>query len=307
MNRAPHPFSLRQLQYAIAVADTLSFRHAAELCHVSQPALSIQLAQLESALGVRLFDRDQRTVRLTSTGAELIERARSMTQDADALACAAQARQDPLSGTLRFGIIPTMSPYFLPSIAAAFRKAHPKLNARWVEERTDVLVRSIEHGELDAAFVALEAPLGDLVHSVVGEDAFVLAASKQHPLGAQQGSVKASDLRNVDVLLLEDGHCFREQALAFCSRGRARELEFRATSLPTLVQMVASGAGVTLLPQMAVPTEGKGLRIRRFVQPAPFRTLALVWRKRSALKSALETLTATAKGAYEAVTRAQKV
>lgn len=300
MNLAPHPFTLRQLQYVVAVADTLSFRKAAERCHVSQPSLSAQLAQLEEVLGTRLFERDRRRVLLTTSGKELVERARRLLVETDAFMEAARRASDPLSGTLRLGIIPTVSPYLLPSVTPALRKAYPRLTVLWLEDKTEVLVRDLEKGALDGAVVALEAEVGDVESELIAEDPFVLVTPKDHPLGASKAEVTPSDLRGEDVLLLDEGHCFRVQALALCSRARAKELEFRATSLPTLTQMIAAGTGVTLLPSLAVATEVQRsqLRVRPFVNPVPKRTLALIWRKRSPLAGALRQVAATVRGAY---------
>lgn len=297
-----HDFSLRQLQYAVAVAEALSFRRAAEACHVSQPSLSAQLAQLEAALGVRLFERDRRRVLPTVAGRELVGRARLVLRDADDLALAARRTSDPLTGTLRLGVIPTVAPYLLPRATPALRAAYPGLTVRWVEEKTTALVRALEAGDLEAALLALEADVGDVEREVVGRDPFVLATPADHPLGASSAPVKAAELRRASVLLLDDGHCFREQALAFCAGAKARELEFRATSLTTLAQMVAAGVGVTVLTELSWPTEAQraDLRVRRFTAPAPHRTIALVWRKRSPLESALRRLAATVRGAYSA-------
>jgi LysR family hydrogen peroxide-inducible transcriptional activator len=300
MSLVPPPFTLRQLQYAIAVAEALSFRRAAESCHVSQPSLSAQLAQIEAALGVRLFERDRRRVLVTAAGRELIERARLILRETDDLVELARRSGDPFSGTLRIGVIPTISPYLLPRLTPALHVAFPRLTALWAEDKTEVLVRKLEAGTLDAALLALEADIGDVERDVIGPDAFVLATPVGHPLGARLAPAKASELRDASVLLLDDGHCFREQALTFCSGAKAHELEFRATSLSTLAQMVAGGAGVTLLPEIAVATEaGRAqLSIRRFTQPGPKRTLALVWRKRSPLGPALRKLAMTARAAH---------
>jgi len=301
MKLGPHAFTLRQLQYAVAVAESLSFRKAAELCHVSQPSLSAQLAQLEEALGMRLFERDRRRVLVTAAGRELVERARLILRETDDLIELARRTSDPLTGTLRIGVIPTLSPYLLPRLTPALHAAYPLLTVHWVEEKTDVLLRNLEAGTLDGALLALEADIGDVEREVIGLDAFVLATPVGHPLGAKTSPAKAAELRDASVLLLDDGHCFREQALAFCSGAKAHELEFRATSLTTLAQMVAGGAGVTLLPEIAVATEAKRaeLSIRRFTQPAPKRTIALVWRKRSPLGPALRKLAATSRVAYD--------
>lgn len=290
----PHAFTLRQLQYAVAVADVLSFRRAAERCHVSQPSLSAQLAQLEGALGVKLFERDRRRVMPTTAGQALVERARGLLLGADDLHAAAQTFVDPLAGTLRVGVIPTVSPYALPDVTPALHRAFKKLHLAWVEDKTAALIGALEAGRLDAALLALEADIGDVEHEVIAIDRFVLVAPPEHPLGRDAGPVALSVLRDVDLLLLDDGHCFRQQALEVCARGKAHELEFRATSLPTLVQMVAGGAGLTLLPALAVSTEVKRakLKVRPLTAPQAQRTLALVWRKRSPLAGALKQLAA---------------
>jgi len=303
MSQAPHPFTLRQLQYVVAVADRLSFRKAAERCHVSQPSLSAQLSQLEQALGVRLFERDRRRVLLTPAGAELVERARRLLVDADQLVDAAKRAGDALAGTLRIGVIPTIAPYLLPGITPAVRKQYPLLTLRWTEDKTETLVRSLDAGTLDAAVLALEARVGDVELEVIADDPFVLVTAADHPLGAKRGPVSAAEVKGANVLLLDEGHCFREQALSFCETARAHELEFRATSLPTLVQMVAGGAGVTLLPSLALSTElpRSDLRVRPFANPAPHRTIVLVWRKHSPLAPALRELAGTLREAYPEV------
>lgn len=300
MELAPHPFSLRQLQYVAAIADTRSFRIAAERCHVSQPALSAQLAALEDALGIRLFERDARRVVPTTAGDELIERARAALRAADELYASAQRSRDPLAGRLRIGVIPTISPYLLPRVTPALRRAFPELLTLWVEDKTDVLVRRLREGTLDAALLALEAEIGDVDHEPIASDPFLLAAPRSHPLGRSRGQVQLADLADVEVLLLDDGHCFREQALSFCARAKAHELEFRATSLSTLVQMVAGTSAVTLLPELsvAVETSRAALRVRPFAPPAPARTIALAWRRRSPLDAALRRLSAAIREAY---------
>jgi LysR family hydrogen peroxide-inducible transcriptional activator len=300
MNLAPPPVSLRQLQYVVAVADTLSFRAAAERCHVAQPSLSAQLAQLEGALGVRLFERDRRRVLLTTAGRELVERARRVLQEADDLVEAAGRAGDPLGGRLQIGVIPTISPYLLPAVAPALRRAYPRLTIVWREEKTGDLVRQLQEGTLDAALLALEAEIGDVEREVIARDPFVLATPRRHPLGAGRSPARPAELSQAPVLLLDDGHCFRDQALAVCSRAGVRESEFRATSLSTLAHMVAAGAGVTLLPRLAVPTEAAntGLRVRAFAEPAPHRTIGLVWRRGYPLAPALRQLATTIREAY---------
>ena len=307
MRLAPPPLSLRQLQYALAVAEELSFRRAAERCHVSQPALSAQLAELEVALGVRLFERDRRRVLVTAAGHELVGRARRVLLETDDLVESAKRWVDPLSGSLRLGVIPTVSPYLLPSAARALKRELPKLGLHWVEDRTETLLRALDAGELDAALLALEAELGDVEVAVIGKDPFVLAAPHGHPLASKTTPVAAGELAGHAVLLLTDGHCLRQQALSFCERARAEELEFRATSLSTLVQMVAAGAGVTLLPELSLATEASRARlvIRRFKSPAPHRTLALVWRRRSPLGTALARVAGIVQSAFRPAVRAR--
>lgn len=300
MRRAPHPVTLRQLQYVVAVADRRSFRKAAEDCRVSQPSLSAQIAQAEGALGVRLFERDRRRVLPTAAGAELVERARSLLVGADDLVAAARRLAEPFSGTLRLGVIPTVAPYLLPELAPVLRARFPKLAVEWHEDRTAGLVGRLERGELDGAILALEAEVGDVAKVVLGSDPFVLAAPPEHPLARTARPVSPADLEGERVLLLDDGHCFREQALAVCARGGAEELGFRATSLATLAQMVAGGAGVTLLPAMAVPVENRraALRIRPFAERSPARTIALVWRRGSALEATLRPVGEALRDAY---------
>jgi LysR family hydrogen peroxide-inducible transcriptional activator len=305
MKLAPHPFSLRQLQYAVAVADARSFSEAAWRCRVSQPSLSAQVAQLEDALGTRLFERDRRRVLLTSAGEQLVARARVVLREVDDLVDLAQRSTDPLASTIRVGVIPTLSPYLIPCIRPALRRAYPKLTLLWVEDKTPVLVAKLAAGDIDGALLALEAEIGDVEREIVGYDPFVLAAPASHPLMTRKAPAKVAELAGESVLLLDDGHCFRDQTLAVCSGAKAQELEFRATSLPTLAQMVADGAGVTLLPLLAVATEAKRARlsVRPFAAPVPGRTIALVWRRRSPLGAALQQIARTARDAFASLDR----
>lgn len=255
---------------------------------------------MEEALGVRLFERDRRRVLITRAGRAIIERARLILREAHDLEELAIRAGDPLSGTLQIGVIPTISPYLLPQLTPALRAAYPRLTVLWIEDKTKILVERLEDGTLDAALLALEADIGDVDSEILGSDPFVLATPVGHPLGAKSSPANPSELKDVDVLLLDDGHCFREQALAFCSDAKAHELEFRATSLVTLVQMTAGGAGVTLLPELAIATEAKHAEftIRPFAQPPPKRTIAFVWRRCSPLRPALRRLATTSRTAY---------
>ena len=308
MRFAPHPFTLRQLQYAISVAEDLSFRRAAERCHVAQPSLSAQIAQLEKVLDVQLFERTQRKVLVTAAGRAVLERARELLLSADDLVDAGKRARDPLAGTIRTGVIPTVAPYLLPSTTPALRRKFPRLTLAWREDKTEVLMDALRAGELDAALVALEAEIGDVEREIVAQDPFVLALRADHPLAHSAAPVEASELRGTDVLLLDDGHCFREQALEVCSTTRAREGEFRATSLTTLVQMVAGGAGITLLPALAVATEtGRArLRVRPLASARAHRTIALVWRRHSPLSPALHEIARVLRDAFPKPTLGHK-
>ncbi len=272
--------SLRQLEYLVAVADLLGFRRAAERCHVSQPALSAQIQQLEDVLGVKLFERDKRRVMLTPAGEDLVARARKVLTEAGDILTAASRLTDPFSGPLQLGAIPTVAPYVLPEVVPALVKKYPRVQLRLREDKTSVLIRGLEEGRLDAALLALDVELGmEVEHALIAEDPFVVAAPPGHPLQRKK-QVQFQDLDEEDVMLLEDGHCFRGQALALCTRLGAREVDFRATSLTTLAQMVMSGNGLTLLPALAARLENRQgqLVVRPFAAPAPSRTIALVWR-----------------------------
>jgi LysR family hydrogen peroxide-inducible transcriptional activator len=287
----PHDLSIRQLQYIVAVADTLGFHKAAERCHVSQPTLSAQVQQLESVLGLAIFERNRRGVLLTPAGEDVVARARRVLLEVDDLLANATRARDPFTGTFRVGVIPTIAPYLLPEVTPAVAAAYPTLRLVFREDKTADVVRAIEQGELDAGVVALEAELGTTAHAVVMRDAFVVALPPGHPLEKKK-RIAMSDLEGHSVLLLDEGHCFRAQALSLCAKARVREADFRATSLATLAQMVSSGAGVTLLPSMAVPVENRRgqLVIRPFVPPAPSRTIALVFRPRSPFAEAFREL-----------------
>lgn len=296
-----HDLSIRQLQYAVAVADTLGFRKAAERCHVSQPTLSAQIRELEDVLGVQLFERDKRRVTLTRAGEIVVQRARKVLLGVDDLLNEAKRAGDPFSGTLRIGVIPTVAPYLLPEVTPAVSSKYPKLRLVFREEKTADIVRELDEGLLDAGLLALEADIGDYASAPILKDPFVVALPKGHSL-AKKKKLAIDDLDDVPVLLLDDGHCFREQALAACERGGAREAAFRATSLATLAQMVSSGAGATLLPELAVEVENRRgqLDVRPLASPAPSRTIALVWRKSSPLGGPLGELAQTMRAAFRA-------
>lgn len=295
--------TIRQLEYAVAVADELHFRRAAERCAVSQPALSTQIQQLEELLGVQIFERTRRQVRLTTVGERVVARARRVLRELDELGEVARQASAPLSTPVTLGVIPTVAPYLLPRILPAVRARYPALELRLVEDRTARLVAALGAGQLDLLLLALPIPggTGDVTRPLFDER-FYLAAPPDHPL-TRLDEIDERELGGRDVLLLEDGHCLREHALSVCDAAGARAAgAVRATSLNTLVHMVASGLGITLLPEMAVEAavaaEGR-VAVRRFREPAPTRTIGLSWRRSSARQLEFELLADLIREAWE--------
>lgn len=291
--------TLRQLEYVVAIADESSFGAAALACHVSQPGLSAQVREVERLLDVRLFERDRRGVLITPAGEEVVDRARAILDSARRLVEAAAHRSRPLTGPFRLGIIPTIAPYLLPASLPAVRREYPELRLRLREEKTETLLDLVAKGRLDAALLATDADEvvdADVDVAPLYDDAFLLALPEGHRL-ARKKQVVESDLDGENVLLLEDGHCLRDQALSVCERSGADEnAELRATSLATLVQMVAGGDGVTLLPAMAQAAlvgDGSGLVVRPFRAPAPSRAVGLVWRRGSSRAEEMRRLAST--------------
>jgi LysR family hydrogen peroxide-inducible transcriptional activator len=277
----PLPVSLRQLQYIVAVAEHGSFGRAADVCHVSQPSLSAQVAVAERALGVQLFERSGHRVRTPAAVAPLIAQARRILTAAGDLRELARQKADPLRGTLRLGIIPTICPYVLPDITPSLSRDYPELSIQW-----------------------LEADLRGLDHATLGWDPFFLAAAPEHPLSRGKKRLTLDVIEGAQVLLLDEGHCFGDQALQLCTQAGASETRFRATSLATLVQMVSASGGVTLLPSIALPVENRRgqLVMRAFAKPGPGRTLALAWRRGSALRVPLQQIAETIRAALAART-----
>jgi LysR family hydrogen peroxide-inducible transcriptional activator len=204
----------------------------------------------------------------------------------------AQRFRDPLDGTLRVGVIPTISPYWLPGLVPSLRARYPRLTLVWTEDKTVSVLRDLTAGRLDAVLVARVSGMEDFEHEVIAEDAFVLAGRPGHPLLRRRGPAALDELKGQRVLLLEDGHCFRDQALALCGAAGAREAELTATSLSTLAQMVGTSPAITLLPELSLPVERRrtALAVRRFTAPVPSRTLVLAWRRQSPVRSALQAL-----------------
>lgn len=296
------PVSLRQLQYVVAVADLGGFRRAADACHVAQPSLSAQVALAERTLGVQLFERNRRGVRVLPVAEPLVAQARRILTETRDLRELARQRADPFHGTLRLGVIPTICPYLLPDVAPALTRDFPNLTIVWSEDRTSHLVRQVKVGTLEGAVLALESDLDGLSHAELGWDPFLLAVAPTHPLARTAKHASPALLKGLPVLLLDEGHCFREQALELCGRAGASEMGFRATSLATLVQMASARNGVTLLPSIALPVENRRgqLTVRAFTRPGPGRTLALAWRRGSAFRLPLTRLAETIRAAIVA-------
>jgi LysR family hydrogen peroxide-inducible transcriptional activator len=279
---------LKDLRYLVAVADSRHFGRAAERCFVSQPTLSAQLKKLEEYLGVQLIERQPKNVTLTEAGEQIVSRARRILEASEEVATLARAHRDPLAGRLRVAVLPTIGPYLLPRVSQQIRKSLPRLELRLYEYQTEQMLEKLQNGEIDLGILALPV---SLEARELYTEAFVAAMPDQHRL-AKRESVRIEDLKGETLLLLEDGHCLRDQALEVCSPVDLHESQdFRATSLETLRQMVATGAGVTLLPELAsrgAYGNARGVSIRPFVRPAPVRHIGGIWRKTSARRPAID-------------------
>lgn len=279
--------TLKQLRYFEALARHRHFGRAAEACAISQPALSMQIRELEDALGTALFDRGARQVRLTGFGDEFSERARDILRSVDELGDLARASREQLAGRLRIGVIPTIAPYLLPTIIGDLARSHADLDIRVRETVTPKLLRELTEGRLDTAIVALPVSEPSFTETALFEEHFVLVRPGED---AGKPVPSPEKLREMRLLLLEEGHCFRDQALSFCNLRSPlpREL-LDGSSLSTLVQMVGAGIGVTLIPDMAVPVETRSasVSVARFGAPQPSRTVGMIWRRTSPLANQL--------------------
>ena len=282
--------NLRDLRYLIALADLRHFGRAALACHVSQPTLSTQVRKLEDELGVALVERAPRQVMLTPVGRDIAERARRVLADIEQMRETARRSIDPEAGSVRLGMFPTLGPYLLPHVVPALRARFPQLELLLVEEKTEPLLAMLRSGRLDAAVLALPLHEDWLESEFLFEEPFMLAVPNHHPLSKRR-DLQLADLADQHLLLLEDGHCLRDQALEVCTLAGAGEKDgFRATSLETLRQMVAAGVGITLLPMLAVKppvSASEDIRLLNFKNPPPTRRIAMVWRKSSAMGSFL--------------------
>jgi LysR family hydrogen peroxide-inducible transcriptional activator len=278
--------NLRDLHYLVALAEHRHFGRAAEACFVSQPTLSTQIKKLEDELGVALVERTPRRVLLTDVGREIVTRARDVLNEVEQIKGIARRTLDPESGTLRLGIFPTLGPYLLPHIVPLVHKRFPRLELLLIEEKTEEVLHRLREGKLDAGVLALPVHDDTLHAEFLFEEPFMLAVPQSHPL-ARHTSLKLTDLHSHNLLLLEDGHCLRDQALEVCHMaGTGEKSGFRATSLETLRQMGAADVGITLLPMLAVKppvAQAPNVQLIEFRGHPPSRRIAMLWRKSSAM------------------------
>jgi LysR family hydrogen peroxide-inducible transcriptional activator len=285
--------NFRALQYFVKLAELKHFSKAAEACFVSQPTLSTQVRKLEEELGVSLVERAPRQVMLTPIGEDIAHRARHVLRDIEHIKTAARRSGNPATGTIKLGIFPTLAPYLLPHVIPVIRQRYPELRLQLAEEKTEDILKMLDQGRLDAGLLALPVDEPGLEVEVLFEEPFVTAMPASHPLSDKE-TICLKDLEGEELLLLEEGHCLRQHALAVCKLAGAHErVDFHATSMETLRQMVASNAGVTLMPVLAVKPPipiTENIALRPFEPPAPSRTIVLVWRSSSPLGKFLRPL-----------------
>ncbi|QPF85547.1 LysR family transcriptional regulator [Bradyrhizobium genosp. L] len=293
--------TLRQLRYFDALARHGHFGRAADACSVSQPALSMQIREMEQAVGGVLIERNARQVRLTTFGEDLLRRVRDILRSVDELGDFARASRDRLAGRLRVGMIPTIAPYLLPKVIENLARLHPELDIHVRETLTPKLIKEVAEGRLDTAIVALPVSEPSLTEVALFSENFLLVRPGED---ADTPVPSAEMLREMRLLLLEEGHCFRDQALSFCNMQSFPPREvLDASSLSTLVQMVGAGIGVTLIPEMAVTVETRSapVAVARFKNPQPSRTIGMVWRKTSPLAGQLQQIAEVVALAAEAL------
>ena len=291
--------NLRSLKYLLAVADHRHFGKAANICFVSQPTLSMQLKKLEDELGVKLFERNNKNVFVTDIGQEIVDRVRYVIKDLDQIVKLAKASRDPFSGELKIGVIPTLAPYLLPKIIPNLAKAYPQLSLYLIEEQTEKIVTKLKQGELDLLILALPIDHDAFHAEPLFNENFLLAVPPNHVL-AKLKTVKPSHLVDQDLMLLEEGHCLRDQALEICDSVGAQEAgHFQATSLETIRQMVAAGVGITLIPELACHKNNKNICYIPFKNPQPTRSIGMVWRKTTAREVLLNDIVKKVKARFD--------
>ncbi len=285
--------NLRDLKYIVEVAREKNFARASAKVFVSQPALSMQIKKLEETLGVEIFERDKQNFLITPVGAEIIKKAEIILQESEEIKMIAKNSKDPHKGEIRIGAFPTVASYFLPNFVKNIHKKFPHLKIFLIEAKSDELIAKLKNGELDFCLLAMPIADDNLIGEKIFSEKFLLATPKGHPF-SKKSKIQIKELKNQELMLLEDGHCLRDQALEICSMVKAFEnQDFRATSLETLRQMVANGTGITLIPEIAVRSDDKISYVKIF--NAPFRTIGIHYRKSSVQKNLIKEIIKLAK------------
>ncbi len=276
--------NLRAISYVVAVADLRNFSQAAEQCYVSQPTLSAQIKKLEESLGIRIFERNNKRIMITEEGSAVIQSARRILREVETIKEIAENAGNPFAGTFRLGAFPTLSTYIFPDIVPEIKALMPDLRLILIEEKTAILMDKLHKGEIDAALFAMPVHEDSFEMRILFDDKFFLACSPDHPL-AEKSEIGVEELAEYRLLLLEEGHCLRDNALEICQQHNIpEEHAFRATGLETLRQMVKAGTGITLMPKIAINNAETGIKYIPFKHPAPHRTIGLYYRKTSAKK-----------------------
>jgi LysR family hydrogen peroxide-inducible transcriptional activator len=285
--------NLRDLKYIVEVAREKNFARASAKVFVSQPALSMQIKKLEETLGVEIFERDKQNFLITPVGVEIIKKAEIILQESEEIKMIAKNSKDPHKGEIKIGAFPTVASYFLPNFVKNIHKKFPHLKIFLIEAKSDELITKLKSGELDLCLLAMPIADDNLIGEKIFSEKFLLATPKGHPF-SKKSKIQIKELKNQELMLLEDGHCMRDQALEICSMVKAFEnQDFRATSLETLRQMVANGTGITLIPEIAVRNDDKISYVKIF--NAPFRTIGIHYRKSSVQKNLIKEIIKLAK------------
>jgi LysR family hydrogen peroxide-inducible transcriptional activator len=295
-----HLPSIRQIQYFLAVLELNHFGQAAERCHVTQSTLSAGIQELESLLDGQLFERNKRKVMVTQLGLSLEPKARQIIEQANEMVEMAKGDRGVLAGELRLGVIPTIGPFLLPKVLSGVRERFPDLKLILLEEQSAALLERLNHGQIDCAILAMPYDLGNLQHEIISEEDFCIAFPANHKLADGTEALSSTQLPVDEIMLLEEGHCLRDHALAACHwhSGRQRA-SVQGTSLYTMIEMVAGGQGITFIPAMAADSalvEQSGIQMRPLDEPGPHRQIALVWRPTYVRKPDLLMLVKTMRG-----------
>jgi len=280
--------NLRAISYIVAVADLRNFSQAAEQCYVSQPTLSAQIKKLEESLGIKIFERNNKRVMITEAGKDIIQSASRVLREIETIKEIAESASNPFAGTFRLGAFPTLSTYIFPGIVPQIKKLMPDLRLVLIEEKTAILMEMLHKGEIDAALFAMPVHENFFEMKILFDDQFFLACPPDHPL-VKKSEIAVEELAKYRLLLLEEGHCLRDNALEICQQHNIPEEQaFRATGLETLRQMVKAGTGITLMPEIAISNAEKGIHYIPFKSPTPHRTIGLFFRKTSAKKEIIQ-------------------